>query len=125
MLKTNSKKLKVKIEDYLKDGWNDYILDNPELANLEYKEGIKKIFEIEKPKKNIYGQIIYKNNYERFKDWMGGLCSAIYSNYYYNISAVDLVGDLLEQTQEERNKYNESQAEELMTRLLYNCLFVW
>lgn len=125
MLKTNSKKLKVKIENYLKDGWGDYLLDNPKMASFEYKEGIKKIFELEKPKTNIYNQLIYNSNYERFKDWMCGLCSAIYSNYYYNISAVELVGDLLEQTQEERNKYTEEQAEELMTRLLYNCLFVW
>ena len=74
---------------------------------------------------NIYDVLkhFYKNNfYEVFKDWMQGLPSAFHALYYYNESAVDLVGDWLEQSETERNSYTEEQAEELASRLIFREL---
>lgn len=39
--------------------------------------------------------------------------------YYYNRSAVDDLGEILEETDEEKAKYSEQQAEELLSRLIY------
>ena len=42
--------------------------------------------------------------------------------YFYNRSAVDDLGEILEETDEEKAKYNERQAEDLLTWLIYREL---
>lgn len=51
---------------------------------------------------------------------MAGLPSFLGTyKYYYSGSAIDVLGDILEQTEEERNRYTEAEAEKCMTYLLY------
>jgi hypothetical protein len=57
--------------------------------------------------------------YNAFIDWCAGLPSVIDTCYYYNRSAVHDVGEILEQTQNERARYTESDAEKLLTYLIY------
>lgn len=56
---------------------------------------------------------------EAFEEWAAGLPAILDTRYYYNVSAVDLLGDMLEETAEERAKYDESDAEHLLTYLIF------
>ena len=62
------------------------------------------------------------SNYEYFKDWMQGLCNMVNSDYYCNVSAVDLLAEWLEETEEDKKRFTEAQAEEKITWLLYREL---
>lgn len=57
-----------------------------------------------------------------FEDWARGLALGGLFCYYYNRSAVDDLGRILEETEEEKLKYSEQQAEETLTRLIYREL---
>ena len=136
MLKTNSKEVKEKINAYIMENFKDYTERGADGRDIKFiKNYIARAFINEKlwDKDNNHIKSMdrqgYKSTYEAFKDWMSGLPSVLDADYYYNISAINLVGDILEQTKEERNKYSESQAEELMTQLLFRELdqyvFTW
>lgn len=121
MLKTNSKEVKAKVRQYIMDGFD------PEAYGYEKYYNIDKgnfscvahaIFD------SLYTEKIKNDNtklskYEHFKDWMQGLCDMINSSYYYNVSAVDLLAEWLEETEEEKERFTEEKAEETITRLLY------
>ena len=57
-----------------------------------------------------------------FVDWCQGLPSVLDTCYYYNRSAVADLGDILEQSKQERAQYTEDQAERLLTHLIYQEL---
>lgn len=63
-----------------------------------------------------------RSGFETFKDWAQGLPSAFDTLYYYNVSAVDLLGAWLEESEAEKSKYSESAAEEMITKLIYREL---
>ena len=44
------------------------------------------------------------------------------SSYYCNVSAIDLLAEWLEETEEEKKRFTEEQAEEKITWLLYREL---
>ena len=72
----------------------------------------------------VFEEVIKNDNrrlsfYEYFKYWCTGLPSCFDTGYYLNRSAVDDLGDILEQTALQRSKYTESQAEEMLTRLIF------
>ena len=54
-----------------------------------------------------------------FEDWARGLALGNLFCYYYNRSAKDDLGKILEESEEEKAKYTEQEAEELLTRLIY------
>lgn len=126
MLRTNSKTTKAKIRDYILKGSQDCDYINgatfeevaPQIARAFYKQILGE---------NTQGQDIlfcyYKNNvFNAFFDWCGGLPSAIDCDYLYNVSAIDLLGDILEQTKEQRGKYTERESEKVLTMLIYREL---
>lgn len=133
MLKTNSKKAIENIRAYIVEGFNgtnyepkfDYIEkaieDNRHGANIN-------IFSL--VANAIYSTFVdeYFNGFPRatkagegiiFKEWCQGLPSILDTCYYYNRSAVDDLGDILEETEEERERFTEDQAEEVITKLIY------
>lgn len=57
-----------------------------------------------------------------FVEWCSGLCHILNTSYYYSSSAVDLLGSWLEQTESEKNKYTETEAEYRISSLLYREL---
>ena len=59
---------------------------------------------------------------ERFTDWAQGLPSVLDCCYYYNRSAVDDLGAILEETDAEKARYSEQQAENLLSYLIYREL---
>lgn len=117
MLRTNSKQAREKIRGYIVKGVKDcdYIKGEtfeevaPQIAKAFYEEKIKYI----RPFKPIF---------EYFVDWCQGLPSAINCDYYYNVDAVKLLGDLLEETEEERAKYTQRESEEMLTYLIFKEL---
>lgn len=127
MLRTNSKKAKENLVNYLIDGARDcdYIITEG-VTNDNILYSIASTFNKEMLGFNVYGQSIlryyYHNDlFKAFNDWCAGLCSAINTDYYLH-NAVDTLGDILEETKEERNRFTEEQAEEMMTKLLFRTL---
>lgn len=57
-----------------------------------------------------------------FEDWCQGLPSSLDTCYYYNRSAVSDLGEILEETQEETDRYDESRAAKMLTSLIYREL---
>ena len=72
------------------------------------------VFEAEKPRKYNPG-----TDFKRFEDWCSGLPSVLDTCYYYNRSAVEDLGNILQETQEKRSKYTERQAEQTLTALIF------
>lgn len=125
MLKTNTKKARENIKNYIIENYErgeDYTHHgiNVDTTNWdEIRKNIKDIFYLE------YGRQIrlYKSEYDAFNNWCRGLPSILDTCYYYNRSAIKDLGDILEETEEERNKYSEEQAEEKLTYLIYREVF--
>ena len=59
------------------------------------------------------------NEFEVFADWCAGLPSILDTCYYYNRSAVDDLAEILDETEAEKSKFTESQAERQLTWLIY------
>ena len=122
MLKTNSKQVKETIKKYIIEGFHDCDYESyNNISITEYSDICNTIlhaFYIEK----VYLDKQHKDEFSLFEEWVSGLCSEIDSSYYYNVCAVNLLGDWLEQTETERNKYSENVAELMITKLLYREL---
>ena len=124
MLRTNSKEVKAKVRQYIIEGFDPEAYGYEQYYNVE-KENFScvanAIYEC------LYTEKIKYNNqklskYEYFKDWMQDLCNMVNSDYYCNVSAVDLLAEWLEETEEEKKRFTEAQAEEKITWLLYREL---
>ena len=121
MLKTNSKQAREKIRAYIVDRFDgESYTSTPPDEWPEIAEFIYNTFKSEKYN-CIQDYQYYKcNERAAFLDWCAGLPSVLDTCYYYNRPAVKDLGDILEQTETERNKYDESSAERLLTILIYN-----
>lgn len=125
MIKTNTKQAKENIKNYIisiydKDCDYSNCGINTNVDKWEdIKEIVKEIFNLEVGhyRSQQVGQ------YQAFFEWCQGLPSIIDTCYYYNRSAIKDLGDILEETQEEREKFTEQQAEEKLTHLIYRELF--
>lgn len=116
MLKTNCKK----VNDFVKA----FIIAHytPENYEIEKTDDFKQICQ------NIWNIFIsergdeikrYKTYQNLFIDYLQGLPSIIDTDYYYQYSANDLLGELLEQTEKEKAKYTEMQSEYLFSYLIF------
>lgn len=137
MLKTNSKKAINNIWAYL-EGFINII--NEELIAYHPEWNYLTAGNIEKDNREILATVIYKefiiekvdgnkeykagrvSKQDLFKDWAQGLAMCgIFDYYLYReeTNPVRILGDILEETETERNRYNEDQAAELLTNLIY------
>ena len=112
MLKTNSKKANENIKKYIIEGCNVPFETEQQAFN-----GIYKAFRVEKYSTPEY----YHNEYEAFYDWCAGLCD-VSDTTYFLCRAVDVLGAILEETEEEKKRYTETQAEKLLTQLIYQII---
>ena len=62
------------------------------------------------------------NEFAAFADWCSGLPSVLDTCYYYNRSAVDDLGRILDETEEEKERFTEAEAERRLTWLIYREL---
>lgn len=131
MLRTNSKKVIEKVRKYCVDSWNEYAEDEGlptaesfEVASAEIlKNCINEKFCFEKEKRFIFLNKFYQSNLlNAFEDWCQGLPRSLNTCYYYSRSAVDQLGDWLEESEEEKNRFSESEVEKKITYLLFREL---
>ena len=119
MLKTNSKKARKNVREYIR-GEAEYIRDSYGLnvnTDAEIAQAILDIFRDETAgdhRRNM-------SEAARFEDWAQGLALGQLFTYYVH-PAVPILGNILEETETERSKYTEQQAENLLTRLIYREL---
>ena len=114
MLKTNSKAVRERIQHFINThvDFSGYDLEKTPETTAEINKAIFDCFLSETKFSNI------ANNQERFIDWCCGLPSILDCCYYLN-SAVEMLGDILDETSAERAKYTEEQAERLFSYLIY------
>ena len=123
MLKTNSKKARENVRNYIIEGFTpEGYTDDPPQEFPEIARFILAAFRSEKynlPEDRRY----YRNNeFAAFADWCAGLPSVLDTCYFYNRSAVDDLGAILEESEEEKARYTEAQAESTLTLLIYRAL---
>lgn len=132
MLKTNTKKARENIRKYIiniyddTEDYNHHNIDTNKQTFEEIAEVIKEVFKLEKLNNENARQYYYRKNYsmyEVFKEWCQGLPTIIDTCYYYNRSAIKDLGDILEETEEERSRFTEAEAEEKLTYLIYREMF--
>ena len=123
MLKTNSKKARENIKQYIIDGFTPENYTDENITGFDnISKYILETFRCEKYhlKEDFH---YYKNNeLNAFIDWCSGLPSILDTCYYYNRSAVADVAKILEQNETEAARYTEEQAEQLLTNLIYREL---
>ena len=123
MLKTNSKKACENIRAYIvdkADGTN-YDVDLPKTF-----EGVARwilgTFRKEYYSRPEDKQYFHNNEQAAFISWTQGLPSALDCCFWYNRPAVDDLGNILEQTEAQRNKYSEDAACKMLASLIYREL---
>ena len=120
MLKTNSKKARENVRAYILNNFTpEGYTENPPQDFPGVAAFILDTFRSEKPAVGGYARMTES---ERFTDWAQGLAGVLDTCYYYNRSAVDDLGAILEETAEEKARYSEAQAETLLTSLIYREL---
>ena len=124
MLRTNTKKVRVKIQNYIIENFcpDDYTSTPPQ----EFGEIGRFILQtFRKEKYSLKEDFRFYRNSEAlaFEDWAAGLPGILNTADYYCInSAVDILGDILEETEQEKAKYTEEASEKLLTSLIYREL---
>lgn len=125
MLKTNSKIVRERIRAFILSAENVEEFA-PEAPNETYNDKARAIYADFLRWYNGY-PINHTNRaqnlQEAFHDWTGGLPAILDPDYRYNVSAVDLLGDILEETHAERAKYTECDAEKMLSYLIYRELY--
>ena len=122
MLKTNSKKARENVRNYIIERFTpEGYTDNPPQEFEQIAAFILDCFRSEKWHLNEDFRY-YKTEQAAFADWCAGLPSVLDTYYYYNRSAVDDLGAVLEETDEEKARYTEEQAESTLTLLIYREL---
>lgn len=123
MLKTNSRKARENLRAYIQNHFDcsSYTDTEPETFP-QMCAMIFKTFQAEKFYSMEYVKAHRMTELQVFEEWCSGLPSILDTCYYYNRSAVDDLGDILEQTEQQRNKYSERAAEKLLTSLIYRTI---
>lgn len=120
MLKTNSKAARNNIRSYIMDHYDSNGYDLPEA--ITFTEVATNIYNTYKSEKRYTDSYYIKHNYsdqEIFTDWCTGLPSILDTCYYYNRSAIDDLGAILEETEAEKARYKEDKAANLLSYLIY------
>lgn len=125
MLRTNCKKVMETIKAYVMENYDgsNYDAGTPEAEAKTFEEMARVILA---DVKRVEGYKVARrwslSWQDAFCDWSKGLPSLLDTCYHYNVNAVDLLGEWLEETEEEKAKYTEEQAETLLDKLIYREL---
>lgn len=115
MLFTRSKKAVENIRQYIIDHYDP--TDYPEAPETGTFPEIARVILDTCQREKQYNH--YPSTFAMFQDWCQGLPPIFDTCYYYNRSAIKDLGDILEQTKEERERYTEDQAETVLTKLIF------
>lgn len=131
MLRTNSKKAISNLDNYLLGYAEDIAAEHD--AELLFDYDLSNINQFADCVLNyhFYDEAIRHNaryearrisHYELFREWAAGLPLPIFDYFNFNGDAKKILGDILEETEEERDRFSESDAENMLTRIIYNRL---
>lgn len=139
MLKTNSKEARNRIKNFIIDNVYPFDYDGHEELKAILTEEADRDSHSEQAwtlTRNAVNEVFYDeylkhdNRYkvgriskqELFSDWCYGLPSFLDCDFVYRLSAVEVLGDLLEETEAERNRYTEEEAEKCLIYLMFREL---
>lgn len=123
MLKTNNKKARENVRNYIITNFTpEGYTDNPPQKFPEIARFILATFKNEKYSIPEDFRFYRNNELAAFIDWCAGLPGLLNTCYYYNRSAVDDLGAVLEETDKEKARYTDEQAEKTLTMLIYREL---
>lgn len=112
MLRTNSKAVRTKVCQYIVDNYTPENYDFPESDNVHFISRLILKTALEEKKYSFS-----RNQQETLIDWMQGLPSLLYT-WPLLADANNVVGDWLEQTEEERWKYSRMAASNVALNLI-------
>lgn len=125
MLKTNSKQAKENLKDYIVNNFDGTgYTETPPESWPEIAAFIIDTFRSEKYSSKEDYRYYNNNELAAFIDWAQGLPSVLDTCYFYNRSAVDDLGAILKESETEKSKHNETDAEQCLTRLIYRVLIM-
>lgn len=121
MLKTNSKIVRDRIRAFILSAENVEEFA-PEAPNETYNDKARAIYAdflrwYDGDNRNKGSRP--RNYQEAFHEWTGGLPAILDPEYRYRVCAVDMLGDILEETAAERAKYSECDAEKMLSYLIF------
>lgn len=125
-LKTNSKALRQKIRGLVTENYNSYVAGCVEgFESTEnwaiISKNIKDLFYVEKVKNDYRYKAGKISRQDLFYDWAQGLTSGLPTEIFLTDS-VEYLGDILEQTQAERERFDDMQACRCFVNLIYREL---
>lgn len=121
MLRTNSKKARENLRAYILDHTEDNDTGYTPSTFSEAAHMVWDTFNAEymaSDNQRRYNLHVYKTWQDCFVAWCSGLPSMLDTSYYLH-SAVKDLGDVLEESEEERARFSETEAETLLSRLIY------
>lgn len=121
MLRTNSKKARENLRAYILDHTEDNDTGYTPSTFSEAAHMVWDTFNAEymaSDNQRRYNLHVHKTWQDCFVAWCSGLPSMLDTSYYLH-SAVKDLGDVLEESEEERARFSETEAETLLSRLIY------
>lgn len=123
MLKTNSKQARANVRAYILENFTpENYTDTPPQGFPNVAAFILNVFRSEKFPLPQDVQYYRGRELAAFRDWCAGLPSVMDTCYFYNRSAIDDLGAILDETDAEKARYSERDAEQLLTDLIYSEL---
>lgn len=117
MLKTNCKKVREKVREYIRANYEGENYDDAPATDSEFGAVCSFIWACYYDE---VGQYNRGNIQEDFCEWLCGLPSVLTLPHIYRDSAVDMVGEWLEETESEKARFNEMQACHLINYLVFS-----
>ena len=119
-LKTNSKKARENVRGYIVEYAREYLADDYGIETNTEHETLKEVYNVFVDEwKPFSGYNARRSPFDNFEDYAGGLPLGGLFCYYYNRNAVDDLGAILEETEEEKARFTEEQAAHLLTLLIW------
>lgn len=124
MLRTNSKKAKENVRAYILGHFDPRDYDEWAGSEESFSDVAKFIFRTFQTEERYSvhigsGSSAFAPTFNGFLDWCQGLPYLLDTCYFYNRSAVADLAEILEETEEEARRYAESDAEKLLTLLIW------
>ena len=124
MLKSNSKKAREHVMQYVQDACSEYYIEDcgapADLTDADLCRLIIQDFEEQwsHELKHNACRVRPLSRQELFMEWGRGLTAGGLFAFFYHCTAVQVLGDILEETEAERSKYTEAQAENYLCYLI-------
>lgn len=118
MLRTNTKKARANIKAYICLCYQNEALSDADIEALPFAFIASDIYA-------TFKQECYhiENLQDSFVEWTATLPSILDCSYYLGGQAIEDLGNILEETEDERNQYTAYQAEKLLSKLIFREIF--